>query len=235
MRCSRHVSAAFVLAALTGCVRLPYAKASDPLQPEAVVEVRVLRTSEGEHAFLVAQARSKVGDGADLAGPGGCKTRARLADAARADGATTLRFLVASPTCGPGAVAALLGDVRVVYAGDGQMVPMIKLVRGFTQFDLRQDLGSRTAAAYAVEVRFDPGAEVEVGGLKLRADAEGRVRFAGVRLDVGEAAQGRVRLVDAQGREVLAERAEDGRWYVTTRGVRMGSPVETRVEVEALR
>ena len=92
---------------------------------------------------------------------------------------------------------------------------------------------ARSSGLVLLESLVDPGTPVRLGGLDVKADPRGHLRFEG-RPSMRRVAEGVILLVAEDGSAVVVRRTEDGTWAVLVVGVRGGRPFEELVPVRGL-
>jgi hypothetical protein len=128
-----------------------------------------------------------------------------------------------------------ISNLKTIYGETKEMENLFSHQKSTRQYVFSKESSASTSAKYSISVIFDPSSDVIIGGYPTKTDSNGRANFIGIGLDLDQATEGIIYIIDSFDNKVLAQQYEDGSWIVEARGETLGEKVSKLIEVEAFK
>jgi len=128
-----------------------------------------------------------------------------------------------------------LNSLQVTYDAAQGPTNLLTEVSSFRQYVFSKLTSARSSGKYTVQVQFDPNSEVNIGGYIMQTDREGKAIFNGTNLNLSEAKNGVIKIVDSMGNQIKVNKNSDNAWFVSISGLSLGKTAEKNIIIEAIK
>lgn len=116
-----------------------------------------------------------------------------------------------------------------------ESITMLSNRKKYTQFHFTKGSSAATNAKYEIIEIFDPQTAATIGGLNILVSFRGQAIFNGEGLDLSEASNGKISIVDSQGNKIDVYLREDNNWYVEVSGILQGEEIQKDILLEVFK